>query len=265
MNGELAQAAALTAHVRAALLSGEAFTLDLSHMTFTFVHAVTFDLDPRHAPHAPAEAWVGACPAAWHEHLVRSGTDEVALLMRPAGGSLPDPVASAFSGGGGWVIRTGRGGSGRVWRARWEVSHPQATDRRIWSVAYRGFEHDGPPPPGDTLPEARRRLADALEAAVRFSREYRLEPWRGIFADARQALDEGRSIFGPRPGLLPAAHYTDDARGLLSACERAWVFGGMGSWNDLGFDGDEPQRRYDTLSAELHAAVLGGITAAVNA
>lgn len=265
MNGELAQAAALAAHARAALVSGGAFSLDLSHVTFKFVHEAAFDEDPRAAVRGAAGAWHGSSPAAWYEHLVRSGTRDVALLGRPVGGDLPAHLASAFSGGGGWVIHSAQGDSGRAWPARWSVTHPQAPDRRIWSVAYRGFACAGPVPPGDTLAEARHRMAAVLDEAERFSRENGLEPWRGIFAEARRSLDQDRSAFRHRSDILPATNYTAEARGLLSACESAWVFGGMGSWNDLGFDGDALQRRYDAISVELHAAVLGGIVAAVNA
>lgn len=267
MNGELAQAAALVAHARAALVSGAAFSLDLSHLTFKFVHDVAFDEDPRGASHGAAAAWLGANPAEWYEHLVRAGTREVSLLMRPVGGGLPDHLASAFSGGGGWVIIStpAHGQPGLAWPARWRVTHPQAPDRRVWSVAYRGFESPGPMPAGGTLSEARGRLAAVLDEAELLCRENSLEPWRGIFADARRSLDAEVLAFKYHSDILPAALYTNDARALLAACERAWVFGGMGSWNDLGFEGDEMQRRYDAISAELHAAVLGGVAAAVNA
>jgi hypothetical protein len=58
--------------------------------------------------------------------------------------------------------------------------------------------------------------------------------------------------------------YSREARQLLSACERAWVFGGMGSWNDLGFREGDLQRRYDQVTPSLYEAVVGGIAAAVN-
>lgn len=265
MNGELAQAAALAAHARAALARGEGFWLDLSHVTFQFVHAVAFDEDPRGAAPGAGAPWRGASPGEWYEHLVRGGTRDVALVIRPAGGALADHRASAFSGGGGWVIHAAQAAGGVAWPARWSVTHPQAPDRRIWSVAYRGFADAEPPPAGATLPDARRRLAAVLAEAESFSRENRLEPWQGIFADARRSLDENRGDSKNHPGLLPAAFYTSEARGLLAACQGAWVFGGMGSWNDLGFEGDETQGRYDAISAELHAAVLDGVAAAVNA
>jgi len=33
---------------------------------------------------------------------------------------------------------------------------------------------------------------------------------------------------------------------MLDAIRSAWVFGGMGSWNDLGFEGDA-EREYEEV------------------
>jgi hypothetical protein len=43
----------------------------------------------------------------------------------------------------------------------------------------------------------------------------------------------------------------------------AWVFGGMGSWNDQGFDGDD-DRIYRELSDHLYDLLNQGICAAAN-
>ena len=51
---------------------------------------------------------------------------------------------------------------------------------------------------------------------------------------------------------------------LLDACQSAWVFGGMGSWNDMAFDG-EVQVEYDRTSEQLFLALNEVILAAANA
>jgi hypothetical protein len=45
---------------------------------------------------------------------------------------------------------------------------------------------------------------------------------------------------------------------------QAWVFGGMGSWNDLGFPDAADNDRYRAVTAGLYDAVLGAIAAAAN-
>jgi hypothetical protein len=54
-----------------------------------------------------------------------------------------------------------------------------------------------------------------------------------------------------------------EAKQLLGAVQAAWVFGGMGSWNDLGFDGDD-QQEYDKLSIELFLLLNQAICSAIN-
>jgi hypothetical protein len=40
-------------------------------------------------------------------------------------------------------------------------------------------------------------------------------------------------------GSRPAGLLNLSAAQLLTACRTPWVFGGMGSWNDMSFDGKE--------------------------
>ena len=52
------------------------------------------------------------------------------------------------------------------------------------------------------------------------------------------------------------------ARTILDACQSAWVFGGMGTWNDLAFP-DEDQKLYLRASDALFRAIIDAIVAAV--
>jgi hypothetical protein len=55
-----------------------------------------------------------------------------------------------------------------------------------------------------------------------------------------------------------------DARSvLISPAQAAWVFGGMGSWNDQGFDG-QTQDRYERLSENLYKLLNRVIVTAAN-
>jgi hypothetical protein len=63
--------------------------------------------------------------------------------------------------------------------------------------------------------------------------------------------------------MLPPRGFSESARRLLATAARSWVFGGMGTWNDLTFDGSE-EEAYEEVSAELYDAVLGAFVAAAN-
>lgn len=63
--------------------------------------------------------------------------------------------------------------------------------------------------------------------------------------------------------LAPTPAIPLEAKQLLAAVQAAWVFGGMGSWNDLGFDGDD-QREYDALSGKLFLLINQTLCSAIN-
>jgi predicted butyrate kinase (DUF1464 family) len=54
------------------------------------------------------------------------------------------------------------------------------------------------------------------------------------------------------------------AKQLLFSAGNAWVFGGMGSWNDLGFDNKEDNETYDRLSEQLYSNINEAIIASTN-
>lgn len=59
-------------------------------------------------------------------------------------------------------------------------------------------------------------------------------------------------------GLLPA-----EGQQLLSTANSAWVFGGMGWWNDMSFEG-ETQQQYDELSDRLYQLLNEAVVTGVN-
>jgi hypothetical protein len=265
VNGELAQAAALTAYGNVALASSDpsAF-LTLEHSTFQFVFAIRFERAQRRLLRPPRIVALGTAPVDWYRHLANSGVRCIDLAVEPATGRLPNPVAASFSGGGSWGIRTAGTRATSLWRARWSPDRREDPSRRIWSVAYRELPGHDAPVPRESVREASDRLRTALTHAERLALDADLRTWARWFGDASEKLGAARAVFEHHADLLPPTGYTEPARTLLAACERAWVFGGMGSWNDVGFEDPELDARYRAVTPELFSAVLRGIAAAVN-
>jgi hypothetical protein len=65
-------------------------------------------------------------------------------------------------------------------------------------------------------------------------------------------------------GDLPEGDLPEAASILLDAVQSAWVFGGMGSWNDMGFEGPD-QKEYSCVSELLFHAINETIEAATDA
>lgn len=255
MNGELAQCFALATHTSARLrgLRG-ADWLGTSHTTFQYVGTVSFDgadgLDE------------------WVRRVEADAVDRVWLAVpsldpeeRREG--PPASVRAAFAGGVlGGLLATGTGGS-RLWQADWHVGDREAPESRIWVVRYQSRPVAIEPQRPDVFDTAH-TLDQTLERAARFSERQGLH-WGTLFTRARQHWSGAADPAWPDPDqLFPPGWPDPDSRRLAAMAATAWVFGGMGSWNDLGFVDQAAQTEYEQISRDLYAAVLRACVAAAN-
>lgn len=215
---------------------------------------------------APRIKIVAATPDKWFAHLQRRLASRIRLTWTPRNDPrIADHQSAAFAGGGGdWALAVKFADGSEVWRARWTVFDRNAPEQRIWRVTYGPAVRD-PDPVADPAPEAldAGALRAALTEILAFSQSH--DDASGFSASFRSALDALDGV--PRepaaygdllpPATLPAAAAT------LDAAQKAWVFGGMGSWNDMRFDGDAAQE-YARVSAALYATLARSICAAAN-
>jgi hypothetical protein len=64
--------------------------------------------------------------------------------------------------------------------------------------------------------------------------------------------------------LVPADNYSLLARQILFSAACAWVFGGMMSWNDQGFEAKDNKLLYEQLSEELYENIIEAVTSSIN-
>jgi hypothetical protein len=163
----------------------------------------------------------------------------------------------AFAGGHGWAVQASQERGYELWVPQW------AFRGQDWDVSYQG---------GD-LPESQAQPADlahATEALLRVLRQVEafavaasLAVWHDWFKKAEELLARQDVVLPYHPDMLPAEGYSLQARQLLAAAAQAWVFGGMGSWNDLSLSGPF-QAEYDTLTPVLFQSVTHAIRDAAN-
>jgi len=256
MNGELAQIISL-AGAGSVWLAGPPDapppTIDTTHWSFRYVGEFAFGLDD-----GPDTSTV----SEWFEGLRGRGVSRLWLVTGDVGpvrhrrGPFAERYLVAFAGAGTWsLLATGR--TNEVWRSSWEVSDLHAPEQRIWHVSYRGATLDAPAePPRPDAREAALRLRDAIGATKEFAAANGAEEWVEVFDTAlRGGADTDRDLL---PGRFPA-----EARELSAMASASWVFGGMGSWNDLSFQG--PLReRYERVSEDLYLAALDALVAATS-
>jgi hypothetical protein len=179
--------------------------------------------------------------------------------------ALPDRELVAFAGAGDWfLLGTSRKRPPEVWRASWVIGEKEAGDRGIWEVEHRGESVDaGIVPPRSDVSASKQRLTWALSSAEAFAHTQELRRWADWFTEARRlGATDGRPP--SLSDILPVRGFSKAARQLLAMAMRSWVFGGMGSWNDLAFTSRQQEEEYERVSAELYSAVLGALVAAVN-
>lgn len=268
MVGTTAQIAALTCHLNARIrgLACPVFFPDAKPCTFC--ESIVFGREQR-SLFGLSQSWrtVAKTPDEWMDQQVQEGAER-ALLVYTSGrdGALPDRVSAAFaSGGSRWLLCLERGGRFDCWEGAWDVVNREAADRRIWRVRYTMVAAGMDPPRAPALNDAfSAKLTANLEAIEAFAVRHRLDGFASCFRNARDHLGstDPKAVAFPED-LAPEGSLSSAAARVLAACQQAWVFGGMGSWNDMGFEGAE-QQEYDRLSDELHRLLCDGICAGVN-
>ena len=271
VQGTIAQIIVLTTHGNAFLRRSPRFDLSdfyPSHGTFKFCEYVRFaDLKPK------GEGWeqfpYASDPKEWLMRLQREGVRRLRMIYASSAGAQAEDTASSdrmlvgFVGGGGrWVIEAMKASGSDYWEGSWDTGDQERADQKIWQVTYGRIASDQPAADGPDLDPAalRNRLAENLQAIGDFARMHKLDNFARAFDGGLAQLNSSRpheSDFAPDGALsLPAAQ-------LLGAVQTAWVFGGMGSWNDMGFDGED-QVTYDRLSEELYQLLNAAMVAAAN-
>ena len=256
MNGELAQLVALATHGTSWLArGGEPPDLLLENSTFKFVRVIEF---------ADGSGTVSGV-APWLMGLASRRVRRLWLVIpdpppvRPRWPYLDAHLEVAFSNAGGWhVLATAdEGHPAEAWTSQWHVEDLRVPDRKVWTVRIEGRPAPRSQPRQFDLEHARVALVNTIEAARALAtREF--PEWAPAFAGALSATSP---IYNPD---LMASDFPGPAQRLAAMADTAWVFGGMGSWNDVAFPSPAIEAEHREVSRALYGAVTQALVAAVN-
>lgn len=214
-------------------------------------------------------------PPAWVELLRAKGVSSVMIAHGPQTDAHMDRMTSGFVGGGRqWRIHTSNGKRHDAWEPRVALDH-EARDAmiksksmggKIWRSSYLRTTARKHGPFDSDVEGAADALAAVLKDAIAFSDANQIEGWaHAAFEPALDVLEKRTDVDPDRDWLDFAPFTRNPLSGrLLNAVLPAWVFGGMGSWNDQGFSGDAAKKDYERVSEALHQTVHRAIAAAVN-
>ena len=239
--------------------------LEAENSTFQFVREVRFQ-DPGSGLVRRAATSVGT--SDWLSQQRQADVGRLWLVVRDQPTS-PHPfdahLAVAFANGGEWVI-VATGPLDTVWTATWTVGDRDAPDRRIWDVQMNGQPSDVRiEPDAPDLDAARAGLMTALHQARDFADLNHFDSWAAWFTKALVIADESEPVIAYNPDLAPAGTLALRERQLLARAVQAWVFGGMGSWNDVWLDDQTQTRAMADITRQLyHAVFLQALVAVTN-
>ncbi|MCA6119430.1 hypothetical protein J6524_31835 [Bradyrhizobium sp. WSM 1738] len=267
MQGPTAQAAALVIFGNDILRGYQRENFWPAATVFKFCKAVRF-VALGGEPAKPTEHPFAEDPMQWISRLRDEGTISLRLHDVPRNDPrISDRMSVGFVGGGGrWVIETRQAQASDLWEARWQVMNKDDPDRKIWDVAYFRTFHGGAhiPLQPRSLGALRHDLSIVLAKIEAFAARQKLEHFANAFRNAADKFSSAEPLAETyHSDLAPTPAMPLEARQLLGAVLASWVFGGMGSWNDLGLDGND-QQEYMELSDELFALLNQAIAVAVN-
>lgn len=158
-----------------------------------------------------------------------------------------------------------KNGCSEFWAARWNVWNQNAPEQRIWRVSYGLLAEERTRQQTERdLTSVKNDLRKSLVAIHRFSEQQNCDGFTTCFADALKALDDPTAEIGYHRDLAIPRQLNDDAQSMLKAAMSAWVFGGMGSWNDMGFEVAVTQSKYESVSESLFNVINEAIEASTN-
>jgi hypothetical protein len=261
MNGELAQIVSLVAHGNLFLSGGD---VDLStNSTFQYVSSVKFARYTSNQDKQGVE--VANSISSWFS-FVRSiqATRLWNIAFAWQRQDMPEHVAVAFSGGVPMAIQADLPKGFELWYPQWKTGGPE---KKPWKVEYRSLMFTNSHAlPLQKMSGLKNQLKQAVSQAEKFSKRVDANAmhWSTWFAKSLEMLDASAPEVPFHPDLLPTSGFDLETRQVLASAVQAYVFGGMGSWNDLGFEKPEVHREYERITRELYEAVKLAVVMASN-
>jgi hypothetical protein len=200
----------------------------------------------------------------WFKYLKKNDAVKLRLHYHTASISdMPDHISTAFVGGGShWLIEVQFENHSDLYLSEWIPSDDWQLDTR--KTHYVRFETSIPHLEEILTPvdQARKELGDLLRDLSEFAAKFEHSAsWADYFDNSRKTLNDFEHQSSD--DFLPAGIYSKEAHHLIQAGFGSWCFGGMGSWNDLSFSGED-QKRYHQLSEKLYTTLCGSLVAGVN-
>ena len=273
MTGDIERAITLTTFGNEFLRNNiDISVVSLNHPSFKSVNSITFYIFKKHFWYKPTWHYYANTIDEWFNKLKLDGCQEIRLSYFPNiplalnEEKLEEFKLAGFVGGGGKrYIKTIFRNHCDFWESKERVTDANAPNQKIWSVNYNRviWGESIQDEQKYNIDDIRAKLESALQAIAAFAKMESLSFWEEWFLTAIDLLDsrkQSERIYN----MLPENHFSSNVIQLLASADKAWCFGGMGSWNDIGFFETEKNTLYKKLSSDLYNVVNESYTAVAN-
>jgi len=266
MVGTLAQLIALISFGNTFLINSNLkYRLTLENATLKYNNSVVFENNSlKQNANVPIDENI----IGWFHYLKSTKCKKLKLRYSHSLNQVQskDYETAGFVGGGGtWLIEAIYDTHSTYWIGKEELTREDAKNGRIWSTKYSQLSSKPNSfQPNYSLVQTKQKLSSVLTRIAAFSGKHGLDYWTDIFKKASANLTSTQPVVDYYTDFIVAEYYSLSARQVLFAASKAWVFGGMGSWNDIVYQTEKDEALNKALSAELYDAVIEGIMASVN-
>lgn len=264
MQGPIAQALALTcvgnAFLRGRDVSG--FWPDAS--VFRFSKACDF-----RRVEGERDELIAADPLAWFATLHACHGLRLHSAPGPRGPQQSIPInereSVGFVGGGpAWIIEAVGSERSTLWQGYDRLGDRNDPQHKIWLNTYLMSGETTPQTHAQmVLQEAARNLDEALREIETVAAAI-APAWSENFSSARRVLSADEPDAGYHADIADYATFGTEQRQILGAVSAGWVFGGMGSWNDM-VPPEAHAMDYERVSERHFRALIDAICALANA
>jgi hypothetical protein len=264
MTGTLVQIITITSFGNEFMNKGKLPDFYPQNSSFQFCDFVDFrEIKKNYFFSSKKEVIIAKNPIEWFENLKNSGCEKLRLFHQTD--TENDHQMAGFIGGGGnWFIEAVYSNHSDFWLGNW--NHDKDSIEKPWQVTYRkGVEKQPTRNQQFELTTTRAELNNILERITDFAFKETSENWGTIFENAKKTLNSERPETDfYHNDLIMKENYDLQNRQLLLSASKAFVFGGMGSWNDMGFENEDTNTTYNDLSSELYTLMNKSIVCAIN-
>jgi hypothetical protein len=168
------------------------------------------------------------------------------------------------NGGFPWIIVAEYKNKFEYWCPFWTLKKDEKT-KTLWVINFKPLKINSVFKPvyliNTSIEDQKQKLYNVLEETSRFANQHKYtKQFITTFKNAIERL-EGNDQIDFIPTNIPYRSFEKKNRQLLAAATKAFVFGGSGSWNDVGL---ETQGDYQYITTSLYDTINNSIVVSIN-